>query len=460
LSFAATLATHGTRTALVEDTGRSISYRELADLAASLGDGVGRGPRLVAVACTNRIDAVAGYLAALAGGHAALLFDPSLPASMREGVLARYAVDTLWTPTGSGNEYALVRLRERPTPFNPALSLLLSTSGSTGSHKLVRLARENLDANASAIAAYLGLDESERPITTLPIHYSYGLSVLNSHLHVGATSLLTDQSVTSRAFWDFFRAQSATSIAGVPYTYEMLHRLRFERMSLPSLRTLTQAGGRLAPDLVRHFAQLAAANGRRFFVMYGQTEAAPRMAYLPPELAAAHPDSIGYAVPGGRFSLKDDSGAAIESADTVGELVFSGPNVMLGYADDMDDLGRGDEMHGTLATGDLAVRDAQGLYYLRGRKSRFAKLFGNRIGFDEVEALLAEHDIISAVAGDDACLRVAVERGTRALAESLLHRRLNLHPSVTRVRTVSALPRNASGKVRYGDVVALVDAAP
>lgn len=459
MSFVATLATWGGRTALIEDTGRSVTYRDLADLAAAFGERMGREPRLLAIACTNRIEAVAGYLGALAGGHAVLLLDVALDSAMTEGVLSRFGIDTLWSPAHPGGEYVLARLRPQPTPFHPALAVLLSTSGSTGSFKLVRLGLHNLDANARSIATYLALDERERAITTLPIHYSYGLSILDSHLCVGATVLLTEHSITSRPFWDFFGEHSATSLAGVPYTYEVLHRLRFERMSLPTLRTLTQAGGRLAPDLVRHFAHVAAANGRRFFVMYGQTEAAPRMAYLPPELAAAHPDSIGYAVPGGRFSLRDDLGATIDTADTLGELVYTGSNVMLGYAEDVDDLGRGDELHGMLATGDLAMRDADGLYYLRGRRSRFAKLFGNRIGFDEVEALLAEHGIASAVVGDDACLRVAVERGATALVESLLHKRLNLHPSVTRVRAVPALPRTASGKIRYGDVAALVDAA-
>src|SRR5690606_36937741 len=146
-------------------------------------------------------------------------------------------------------------------------------------------------------------------ITTLPVHYSYGLSVVNSHLHVGATILLCPEPVTARGFWDFFRAHEASSLAGVPTLYDMRRKLRFERRALPSLRTMTEAGGRLAPDTVRWFAELAATRGQRFVVMYGQTEATARMAYLPPGSLPDKAGSIGVAIPEGRLELMADDGS-------------------------------------------------------------------------------------------------------------------------------------------------------
>jgi long-chain acyl-CoA synthetase len=147
--------------------------------------------------------------------------------------------------------YVLVRLEEKLSfPLHDELALLFTTSGSTGSPKLVRISYENINSNAEAIAEYLSLSENERPITVLPMNYSYGLSIINSHLVKGATILLTARSIMEKEFWAFLKKEKATSFSGVPYTYEMLYKLRFFRMELPFLRTLTQAGGKLNEDLM------------------------------------------------------------------------------------------------------------------------------------------------------------------------------------------------------------------
>ena len=191
------------------------------------------------------------------------------------------------------------------------LALLLTTSGSTGSPKLVRQSYQNIQANSESIAEYLEIDETERPITTLPMHYTYGLSVIQSHIMKGACILLTNESVIGKPFWDFFKKEQATSIAGVPYTYEMLKRIRFFRMDLPSLRTMTQAGGKILPELHREFAEYAAEKGKNFVVMYGQTEATARMGYLPADKALDKVGSMGIVIPGGSFDLIDVDGSEI-----------------------------------------------------------------------------------------------------------------------------------------------------
>ena len=183
------------------------------------------------------------------------------------------------------------------------LGLLLTTSGSTGSPKLVRLSYENVKANAESIAEYLSIDENERPITSLPMYYSYGISVINSHYIKDATLLLTDHPVIQKLFWMFAQDEKATSIAGVPFTYEMLRRLRIFKMDLPYLKTMTQAGGKLNAKLAKEYIENAQATGKRFFVMYGQTEATARMSYLPLDKALEKYASIGIAIPGGRFAI-------------------------------------------------------------------------------------------------------------------------------------------------------------
>ncbi len=174
---------------------------------------------------------------------------------------------------------------------------------------------------AASIVQYLHLDETERPITTLPMNYTYGLSIINSHLMVGATILLTEKGLMQKEFWTFFKEQEATSFGGVPYTYEMLERLRFFRMDLPSLRYFTQAGGKLAPERHRKFAEYAQKRGKKFVVMYGQTEATARMGYLPPERALDKCGSMGVAIPGGRMWLRDVDGSRITEPRIVGELL-------------------------------------------------------------------------------------------------------------------------------------------
>ncbi|HEY8584414.1 MAG TPA: AMP-binding protein [Capillimicrobium sp.] len=320
-----------------------------------------------------------------------------------------------------------VREEAAPAELHPDLRLLLSTSGSTGSPKLVRLTARNVLANAESIAAYLGLTPAERAIASLPIPYSYGLSVLTSHLRAGASVAFTPHSVIRPEFWDDARRLEATSFAGVPYSYAMLERIGMRDMRLPALRTMTQAGGRLDPEIaLRHAEQ------RRFFVMYGQTEATARIAYVPPERLREKAGSIGIAIPGGALRVGEGD-----------ELVYSGPNVMMGYATQRADLARGDELHGVLPTGDLGAVDADGFFSVTGRLKRIAKVFGQRVNLDEVEA--AVDGPAGAVAAEDA-IDVYAERGADART---LARRFRVPPRAIRVHEVEALPVKASGKVDY-----------
>lgn len=335
--------------------------------------------------------------------------------------------------------------------LHPDLAVMLSTSGSTGSPKLVKLSHENLRSNAESIAEYLALEPGERAITSLPLHYSYGLSVLHSHLLQGHAIVLTAESVSDPAFWQQVDRFGVTSIAGVPYSYELMAHSGFFDRRHPSLRYMTQAGGKLSEDLIVKFARHANSNDRRFYVMYGQTEASPRMAYLPPEQAAAHPDCIGVPIPGGKFRIDP-----LEGADRgAGELVYSGPNVMMGYALKREDLAVPASVR-ELRTGDVARLEPHGLYKIVGRMSRFIKLFGLRIGLDDVEARLAELGIAATAAGDDQGLVVAcTQSGRKAAIADFLTGDLKLPPASFFIAEVPEIPRLASGKTDYRGIVAL-----
>lgn len=427
------------------------------------------GGKLVFLLCENDPGTLLGYLGCLRAGAVPLLLEAHIAPELLKNLMETYRPAFVYAPDHLPEETKAV-LPNRPAvlmlhgsaliptgwvgpDLHPDLALLLTTSGSTGSPKLVRLSARNLDANARSIAEYLTLDEGERPITTLPMSYSYGMSIVNSHLLAGATLLLTGHSVMERAFWDRAREERATSLAGVPYTYQMFHRLGLTDMDLPRLRTLTQAGGKLSLDLHRTFAAWAEQTGRRFFVMYGQTEAAPRMGYLPARRAAEKCGCMGIAIPGGTFWLEDETGGAVTSPDTVGELIYRGENVSMGYAQCARDLALGDQWGGVLRTGDMAARDVEGFYSIVGRKKRFIKLYGNRVNLDETERLLAARFPQAAFAcvGRDDLMSVYTDGGAETLppAADYLAGVTRLPARAFRVRHLDAIPKNEAGKTLY-----------
>jgi hypothetical protein len=286
------------------------------------------------------------------------------------------------------------------------------------------------------------------------MHYCYGLSVVHSHLLVGAGIILTDLSVVDACFWDLFRDAGGTTFAGVPHTFRLLDRIGFAQMRLPRLRYVTQAGGRLAPESVRRYAELGRGQGWDFVVMYGQTEATARMAYLPPALAASRPEAIGVPIPGGTFALEP-----VPEADDpdVGELVYHGPNVMLGYAETPADLAaeRTVEM---LRTGDLARRAPDGLYEIVGRRSRFAKIVGLRVDLQRVEQMLADVGLVAycTSAGDE--LVIAIEGGSVSADEvgRLVADRCSVPRGAIHVGIVDDVPRLPNGKPDYRSLIPMI----
>ncbi|MET9632583.1 AMP-binding protein [Lentzea sp. NPDC006480] len=425
--------------ALVDgSTGRTWTYVELAAAVMSTVDMLAaKRKSVVACLCRPEPGTAIGYLAALAAGHAVLMLDAATDAAVLDRLIGAYEADFVLDRD---------RVERRPStgrPVDEGLAVLLGTSGSTGTLKYVRLSQDNIDANARQIVEVLGIDAGERAVQSLPLHYSYGLSVLNSHLLAGAAVVFPGTSLLRPKFWDVMRDNACTSLAGVPYMYTMLRRIGFERISLPDLRTLTQAGGRMAPDEVLRFGRLAADRGGRLVVMYGQTEATARIACVPPERVLDKPDRIGLPVPQGDLSLAAD-----------GELIYRGPNVMLGYAEGRADLSAGDVNRGTLATGDLAEVDDEGYYTIVGRKKRVAKLAGQRVNLDELEALLAPHGPVAAVevAGE----LVLARAGGTAGSDLTRHVRelVGVPSRFIHVRDVGELPRTSSGKTDYAALTA------
>ena len=443
-------------TAVITNGGRTVGYAELRRISDEWAAKV-PSRSLVFLLVGNNIDSLVAYVACLNHGIVPLMLDAHIDGQLLRRFQEIYRPDFIWRPSEQG--YFLEECRRQPDGVRsglfPELALLLTTSGSTGSPKLVRQSYANIKANTASIVEYLRLDASERPITTLPMNYTYGLSIVNSHLAAGATILLTDKSIMQREFWDFFTTHGATSFGGVPYTYEMLDKLMFFRRKLPSLRTMTQAGGKIIPALHRKFAEYAQREGKNFIVMYGQCEATARMSYLPPEQALEKVGSMGVAIPGGRFSLIDVDGKEIVEPEVTGELVYEGANVTLGYAECADDLSKGDERHGRLVTGDMAKRDADGFYYVVGRKKRFLKIFGNRVNLDETERLIKDHfqGMDCACGGVDDKMKIFVtECGREKEIQDFVAEKTHLNFTAFDVVPINSIPKNASGKTLYSEL--------
>lgn len=439
---------------VIAQTGQQKTYDELSRGVERIASAMSALPRnsLLMLLAQNRYECLVVYLAALRARRALLLADATLNEALLQQLVSTYRPDFIYTSNpyhleGYGNrtESGLTvyqRERKEPVSVCDSLALLLNTSGSTGSPKLVRLSLTNLEANAASIASYLNLTAGERPITSLPMSYSYGLSVINSHLLAGACLVLTDHGVLRREFWDAVDGHSCTSFAGVPYTYQMLLKTGLLTQRGATLRTLTQAGGALAPEDIRKMHQLAGERGFRFFVMYGQTEATARIAYVPFEALGSKIGSIGVPIPGGSLQVEAASG----------ELIYAGRNVMLGYAECREDLSKGDELHGVLQTGDQARQDEDGFFYITGRLKRFLKLFGKRCNLDEVEHMVEQQfGIPVACFGTDDLLMAAVEgklADATAISE-MLRKTLNLPASHIRVEAIDRLPRTTRGKTNY-----------
>lgn len=453
-----------TNTAVITDRNESLTYGQLAEEVEKFVSALPqRG--FVFTLCENLLGSFVGYVACMNKNIPQVLLDGSKDLELVQRLIAIYQPEYIWMPTArvseiggetiyTYQEYSLQQMAYDESiadkSINSALQLCLTTSGSTGSPKLVRLSERNLESNAESIAQYLNITENERPITSLPMYYSYGMSVINSHLIKGATILLTDKAVMQREFWSFLKEQKATSIAGVPYTYEMLKRLRFFRMDLPELKTMIQAGGKLNAAFVKEYVDFAEQNNKEFIVMYGQTEAAPRMSYLPFDKAVEKNASIGIAIPGGELSVIDGDGNTITTSDVDGELLYKGENVCLGYAESRADLQKGDENEGVLHTGDVARFDADGYFYITGRMKRFVKIWGNRTNLDATEQLVKAITPNCACGGVDDLITIFVtEDGLEDKIKALLVEKTGFNPRAFQVKKIDAIPVKTSGKIDY-----------
>jgi len=451
------------KTAVVQDNGESFSYGELVSFTKEWKEWIPQR-ELIFILCSNNMATIAAHVASIENKIVPLMISDRMDKALLGNLIKTYKPKYIWAKKEIGLQqgfglnrqekygYALWDTGYGHTEMHDALSMLLTTSGSTGSPKLVRHSYRNLMVNAANSAQFLGLCEEDKSLIDLQLHYTMGLNAACSSLYAGAALMMTEHNAMQQEYWSFFDRSDITNITGVPYNYEILKKLKFFKKDYPNLRILAQGGGKLTDVLFKEIAEYAHNHDKKFFATFGTSETTSRLAYLSPEMALDKIGSIGRAIPGGRLFLVDENGTEMKQEETEGELVYQGENVTLGYASCREELIKGDERRGIYFTGDLAKRDGDGYYYICGRKSRFLKLYGYRVGLDECERLIKmKFGLECACVGTDRKMIIYItDAGRKEEIREYMTNMTKIAKTAYEVRKIQQVPKNEVGKILYG----------
>jgi long-chain acyl-CoA synthetase len=461
-SFLDSIWLHDKKTALIEPDGNKISYRSLFQEVEYLRSKFQQTKDVAILICKNNKVSIAGYLAFVTSNIVPILLAPKVSILNLKNYIDLYRPRYLYLDFFLEHDsYSVLTSKDGfhlytsiedvgIVNINPNLRLLLTTSGSTGSPKLVKLSDRNLQINSEMICSSLPMRDGDIAITTLPFNYSYGLSILNTHLLKGLSIQLNEYSVIQREFWKLLYDSKSTTFGGVPFLYQQISQIGAEKILSSNVRYLTQAGGKLAGTSLDNIYRTCAEGQIEFYVMYGQTEATARMSVLSPTEASKHPGSIGKAINPGRFSLTPYEDKNIAPSRIVGELTFHGENVAMGYAQKLTDLELGEEWNGILRTGDLAYFDEEGFPYIVGRISRFGKVRGVRFSFDDLETMFQKVGInIVVLEVKEKLYLLANQEIDITLVDKALKNYAGLRFVDFIFVIIEDIPRTQSGKVDY-----------
>jgi acyl-CoA synthetase (AMP-forming)/AMP-acid ligase II len=450
---------------LLDESGVRFKYSDIQTFSSSkFFQALDR--KLIICKLTNDAECLALYFALLASGAIPLLTSADIAESEYLKLLKAYQPAAELIPMFEKNHSADYFTHDSITkfsvrtinsdstsyPINDELALLFPTSGSTGSAKYVRVSHENIISNTDIISSYLQIKEQDKVITTLPPNYSYGASVLHTHLSKGSSIVVTEASFIENKFWKLLNEHKVTTLNGVPFHYEMLKRLKFHKMHLPDLRVLTQAGGHLNSELKHYFINYCIDNSISFYAMYGQTEASPRISYITlPDILDAT-DSIGKGIANCRLSVVNENNEEILMPNSVGELNVMGKNIAMGYSHTYEDLAKPNEFKGLLKTGDLAYYDENDRFYIVGRMSRFVKIVGKRINLDDVQNIIYDFGYENVCTGDDSLIKIGctnISPDNKINLIRTLMQILKIPKNAIKIFEIDTIDRTSSGKVAY-----------
>ncbi len=478
----------------VADGRQRISYRQLSDLAARVCHyltraGLQKGDRVAMVVANSAEYAGIFYGIWAAGGVTVAL---NTQAKARDIINWVDHSDARWlfidqrhperkAVTEAGREFILVDVgtraekekgRHGPTwqqiiehgPLQPQLGLkgsdlasIIYTSGTTGQPKGVTLSHGNLYANVDSILSYLGLTAEDSVLNVLPFYYSYGNSILHTHLAIGAGLILENSLLYPHRIMQKMAEAQVSGFSGVPSTFALLlSRVNLDDYDLSKLRYITQAGGAMAPALADRLT--SALPHTELFIMYGQTEASARLTYLPPSLLEKKRGSIGIAIPNTTIEVRNKEGEVVAPGVT-GEICAHGDNIMQGYWKDREKTAEV-LRDGWLYTGDLAHTDTDGYLYIDGRSSDMIKSGANRISPKEIEEVIQELEEVQEVAvvgcpdellGEIIEAYVVPRKGSDLQQRTIQHhckKNLAIYKIPKSIKFIDELPKTASGKIQ------------
>ena len=449
--------------AIINENNEVIKYNKLISFIENFIVNI-KKRSLVFLICSNNLETIVGYLGFIKSNCVTTLIDEKTDVGLLLNIILKYKPNYIFisdskrlTLNGYSTEYSffnynlLKRNKEKIIKLHDDLMILISTSGSTGSTKFVRQSYLNLKSNTEAIAKYLKVSCSDNAITTLPISYVYGLSVINTHLQNGAIITLNNSSVFQKQFWKNLYENKVTNFAGVPYTYEIIEKLDLEKFNLKYLKYTTQAGGKLQIKTVKNIISKYEQLNLKLLIMYGAAEATARMTYLSWNDVKKKPESIGKAIPGGLIWIEDEKGKKINTYNQNGEIIYKGSNVSYGYAKNISDLSKGNDNNSILRTGDLGYKDKDKFYYLVGRKDRVIKVHGLRVNLSEVEEIILNFGIKSMClkGGNNKILVYIKVRNKSEELKKYLSSKINLHPSSFLINKIKEFPLNKNYKISY-----------
>lgn len=453
------LQKHKQKIALITRQGEPISYEELVFRIEVFSSNLDREKSIVLCIVDNSHDFVVAYLSFLNSGVVPILLSPKLSKSEIESYIQNYKPKYLWVPKSScfshpqyvelyQNDDALffVSKTYQCVLINKKLTILATTSGSTASKKLVRQSLKNIETNAYAIAKALKIDSHLSTITTLPLNYSFGQSIIHSHFLAGATISLTNHSIIEKKFWELVKEFKIGIIYGVPVTFDIIKNLNINKLKLPDLKAFAQAGGKINPITRDYFQEYCKTKNKDFFIMYGQAEATTRISSFNLIEKPEKFQSVGKPLTNCRVQMSKKFIKPNES-----ELIFNGSNVCMGYANCIEDLSLGDEWNGELKTGDTGFVDNDGYVYITGRLKRIIKIYGHSISLDQLEENLntATRKKIACIQKNDNLIVFAQDTTKNDIISSIILKLTGLRSSEFTIVELTSLPYTDTGKISY-----------
>ena len=452
--------------AIIDNENSNLSYKQILKETNKIKKKI-KNKSLILIISENTLGSLLAYIFCIMNNHVAIILDSKTTKKNILKIFKNYQpnyiflskeMKTLLNKNCSEkynfyDQNLMKNKINKKKKLNRNLSVLLSTSGSMGSIKFVKLSKSNLKSNTDSIINYLKINNKDSAITNLPISYSYMLSIINTHFEVGGSIIISKHSLIEKKFWKIFKNSKVTSFNGVPYTYEMLIRIGLKNIKIKTLKYLTQAGGKLEKKKLKEIINFCKKNNIKFFSMYGQTEASPRISYLKPEFSEKKIGSIGKGLLGNKIYLINNNGKEILEPYMVGEIINEGKNVFMGYSKNSNDLSNPNEKNYKLNTGDLGFFDKDGFFFITGRVNRIAKIFGNRIDLGDLESLMSQKSYRVACLSDNNKIFIFIEKNyNKTNLINSISKITNLNISSFELIKLKHFPRTSNNKISYSEL--------